>query len=90
MKKNKLSGLNEYIKSLPPLKDISANSKLPPIFDLNWDAKTGQNLIDLLYIRTRCNINSNKIYSCLAEHGYDAKLIQKKIINNEYHKSYEE
>lgn len=71
MKKSKKT-FNQFLATLPKLKDINPQERLPYYFDLMWDIKYGHQLLE--YLDTH---NDPDIYSALARHGYDAKKYKK-------------
>ena len=59
------------LKAAKPLKTLEADTPLPYVFDLHWDAKTVAGLV-------RMNLLKNpEVQRLLAENGFDVKSILK-------------
>jgi hypothetical protein len=56
-----------HLKNEHPLQPLTPDTKLPHVFDLNWDCKT---VSDLLIWRLERNQNVRQL---LAEFGFDVK-----------------
>ena len=65
---------NQVLNSLPQLKNITSEDRLPKYFDTMWDIKYGHQLFN--YLKTH---NDPDVYLALARYGYDAKKIKKQI-----------
>lgn len=62
----------QIINDINPPKKLLPEEKLPQIFDTLFDVKYGSDILENWY-----NVLSKKrLYSLLAEHGYDAKDIK--------------
>lgn len=55
----------DVTRDLPPLKELTLQTKLPYVFDLQWDVKQAEDLFSLGVA------NRPVVRRTLAEHGYD-------------------
>lgn len=66
-KTNKLS-FKQVVASLPPLRVLTVDTKLPKYFDMMWDAKTGRDILTTELCR------DPKVIAALRENGFDGNL----------------
>lgn len=73
LKNNK--SFKKYIESLPELKKLLPETRLPVIFDTQWDIKYGYQVI-----QNSCGIlNNPDFYRELAKYGFDVKELKERL-----------